>query len=65
MADPDELMPTAEAITPRVLQTPRAAAVAGILFALLFGIIVVLLRKVVPSESSCRRSMADPGERPP
>jgi hypothetical protein len=49
MADPDELMPTAEAITPRVLQTPRAAAVAGILFALLFGIIVVLLRKVVPS----------------
>jgi hypothetical protein len=38
-----------EELTPRVLQTPRAAGVAGILFALLFGIIVVLLRRVVPS----------------
>ena len=49
MADRDELIPDEEAITPRVLQTPRAAAVAGILFAVLFGTIVVLLRKVVPS----------------
>ena len=35
---------------PRVLQTPRAAGVAGILFALLFGCIVVLARRVVPSD---------------
>jgi hypothetical protein len=32
-----------------VLQTPRSAAVPGILFALLFGLIVVLQRRVVPS----------------
>jgi hypothetical protein len=38
-----------EEITPRVLDTPRAAGVAGILFALLFGLIVVLLRRVIPS----------------
>jgi hypothetical protein len=49
MADSDELIPAEEAITPRALQTPRAAGVAGILFALLFGVTVVLLRKVVPS----------------
>jgi hypothetical protein len=49
MADRDELIPAEEAITPKVLQTPRAAGVAGILFALLFGITVVLLRRVVPS----------------
>jgi hypothetical protein len=49
MSDPDELNPAEETITPKALQTPRAAGVAGILFALLFGIIVVLLRKVVPS----------------
>jgi hypothetical protein len=52
MADPDGPIPAEETITPRVLQTPRAAAVAGILFALLFGVIVVLLRKVVPSNPS-------------
>ena len=33
---------------PRSLQTPRAAGVAGVLFALLFGVIVVLFRRVVP-----------------
>jgi hypothetical protein len=54
MADTDKLIPAEikaqeEAITPKALQTPRAAGAAGILFALLFGIIVVLLRKVVPS----------------
>ena len=37
-------------ITPRVLRTPRAAGVAGVLFALLFGVIVALLRKVVPAD---------------
>ena len=39
-----------EDFAPRVLQTPRAAGVAGILFALLFGLIVVLLRRVVPAD---------------
>jgi hypothetical protein len=38
-----------ERITPKVLRTPRAAGLAGVLFAVLFGVIVVLLRKVVPS----------------
>jgi hypothetical protein len=33
-----------------VLQTPRAAGLAGIAFALLFGVIVVLARRVVPSD---------------
>jgi hypothetical protein len=36
--------------TPRVLWTPRAAGLAGVLFAVLFGVIVVLLGKVVPSD---------------
>ena len=36
-------------ITPSVLRTPRAAALAGVLFAVLFGVIVVLLRSVVPA----------------
>ncbi len=49
MADSDALIPDEEAITPKVLQTPRAAGFAGILFAVLFGLTVVLLRKVVPS----------------
>jgi hypothetical protein len=37
-------------ITPRVLRTPRAAGLAGIVFAVLFGLIVVLLRRVVPAD---------------
>ena len=35
-------------ISRRFLQTPRAAGVAGILFAVLFGAIVVLFRSVLP-----------------
>ena len=37
-------------ITPRALRTPRSAGLAGIAFAILFGLIVVLLRRVVPSD---------------
>ncbi len=37
------------AVTPRVLQTPRAAGLAGIAFAVLLGLIVVLFRQVVPA----------------
>jgi len=35
-------------LVPRLLQTPRAAGVAGVLFALMFGAIVVLFRSVLP-----------------
>jgi len=42
--------PVSEDIAPKVLQTPRAAGLAGILFAVLFGVIVVLLRRVVPAD---------------
>ncbi len=37
-------------ITPKRLRTPRAAGLAGVLFAVLFSVIVVLLRKVVPAD---------------
>lgn len=42
--------PTSEDITPRILQTPRAAGLAGVLFAVLFGAIVVLIRTAVPAD---------------
>ena len=42
--------PTTNEITPKVLETPRAAGLAGVLFAVLFGVIVVMLRRVVPSD---------------
>jgi len=45
----DELVdPSETELAPRFLQTPRAAGVAGILFALMFGVIVVLFRSVLP-----------------
>jgi len=37
-------------ITPKRLRTPRAAGLAGVLFAVLLSVIVVLLRKVVPAD---------------
>jgi len=37
-------------ITPKRLRTPRAAGLAGVLFAVLFGAIVILLRKAVPAD---------------
>jgi hypothetical protein len=36
-------------LTPGVLRTPRSAGVAGVLFAVLFGVIVFLIHKVVPA----------------
>lgn len=36
----------------RCLTTPRAAAVAGILFALLFAVSLILLRKSIPESLS-------------
>jgi len=41
---------TSNEIAPKSLQTPRAAGLAGILFALLFGFTIILLRRVVPSD---------------
>lgn len=38
-----------ETLTPSAIKTPRAAGVAGIAFAVLFGIIVVMIHRVVPS----------------
>jgi hypothetical protein len=38
-----------EPLTPVVVRTPRAAGAAGVVFAVLFGVIVVLIHSVVPS----------------
>ena len=49
---------------PRFLQTPRAAGVAGVLFALMFGAIVVLFRSVLPLDPhSAGASLTDAGHR--
>src|SRR5271166_1868628 len=39
----------AEQLTPRVLRTPRSAGVAGVLFALTFGLVVYLSHRVIPA----------------
>jgi len=53
-----------EALTPRFLQTPRAAGVAGVLFAVLFGAIVVLFRSVLPLDPrSAGTLLTDAGHR--
>ena len=50
--------------SPRPIETPRAAGVAGLLFALLFGFIVVLLRRVVPSDPHAAGAwLSEPGNR--
>jgi hypothetical protein len=46
----DDPPPAQAGITPRVLRTPRAAGLAGVLFAVLLGIILILFRKVVPAD---------------
>ena len=45
-----DIIPATAGITPKAVQTPRAAGLAGVLFAVLFGVIVILLRKVVPAD---------------
>jgi hypothetical protein len=47
----------AEPLTTRQLSTPRTAAVAGILFAVLFGTALVLIGVYIPAT----RPMAAPG----
>jgi len=49
---------------PRFLQTPRAAGVAGVLFALMFSAIVVLFRSVLPLDPrSAGALLTDSGNR--
>ena len=51
-------------ITPSALRTPRAAAFAGIAFAVLFAIIVVLIHQAVPaSPGDAGAWLTDPGRR--
>jgi len=38
-----------EKLTPGILRTPRSAGLAGVLFAVLFGVIVFLIHKSVPA----------------
>jgi hypothetical protein len=44
-----EVAPAPTELTPRAIQTPRAAGAAGVVFAVLFGLIVVLIHRVVPA----------------
>ncbi len=46
----DDIAAATTDITPKRLRTPRAAGLAGVLFAVLFGVIVILLRKAVPAD---------------
>ena len=59
--------PSAGAETPVIaasLRTPRAAAVAGILFSVLLGLAVVLIRLSVPAEpTEAGRLLSDPDRR--
>jgi hypothetical protein len=45
----------------RRLSTPRAAAVAGVLFALLFGTVLVLVRTTLPEHAAYGTQWADSG----
>ncbi len=55
---------TERSFAPRFLQTPRAAGVAGILFALTFGFIVVLFRSVLPLDPNAAGTwLHNPGDR--
>src|SRR6476660_4441845 len=48
----------------RELRTPRAAAIAGVVFSLLLGVSLVLIRISVPADpSDARRWLADSGRR--
>jgi hypothetical protein len=56
MVDVDKIV-TAE------LRTPRAAAVAGIVFAVVFGVVLVLLRQALPSPVGGTRWITQPSHR--
>jgi len=67
VTDPqDDLQVIGDGVEParRLLQTPRAAGVAGVLFAVTFGAIVVLFRSVLPLDPRTAGSwLSDPGDR--
>jgi hypothetical protein len=46
----DDIDPEAEAVTPTALHTPQAAGLAGVMFAVLTAVIIVLIRKNVPAD---------------
>ena len=50
-------------ITRRKLKTPRAAAIAGILFALLFGTGLVLIRISIPTDPTAENAWLDANSR--
>lgn len=50
MHDTQDTTPAPAEITPKAIRTPRAAGLAGVVFAVLFSLIVVLLREVVPAD---------------
>jgi len=57
-------MDQGEALTPSGLRTPRAAAVAGILFSLLLGVALALIRLSVPADPAGPDAwLDDPGRR--
>jgi hypothetical protein len=61
---PKEKTPTSAGNTPGGLAPPRAAAVAGIVFALLMGITLVIVRLAVPSNQTDSGAwLADPYRR--
>jgi len=53
-----------DVLTPRLLRTPRSAGVAGVLFAVLFGVSIFLIHKVVPANPHDAGSwLSDPAKR--
>ena len=50
-------------IAPKALQTPRAAGLAGVLFAVLFGVVVFLFHKVVPANPDAAGGGSEDRER--
>ena len=59
----DDITAATADITPRALQTPRAAGLAGVLFAVLFGVIVILLRDNVPANPHSAEWLTKAGSR--
>lgn len=58
MSEPERILKS------KSLTTPRAAAVAGILFAILYGTGLVLIRLAIPADSTPRTSFAPARRRP-
>jgi len=59
--DPTAAWPAMTSPALRRLSTPRAAAVAGVLFALLFGTVLILVRTTLPEHAEYGTQWADSG----